>query len=276
MGGGSRFGRVLATLGLVALIAGASFAAGGGQSQSGAPVEAQVMRQLAQNGHASFFVVLRGNANLTAAADTRNRSRRGVEVYDTLTSFARESQAPLRAWLDARNIRYQPYWIVNAIFVKSADQAQLNAIAARPDVKQIRANHSYEIPKETVTRSKASPSTTEWGLNAINAPQVWSTFNDRGEGIVISSIDTGVRGSHEALVGQVPRKQRGQLRQQLQLVGSARRVPDQRPVRHERPRHTHDGHDGRRQRRLRARTRSASRRTQSGSRPRAACSRHAR
>ena len=68
-------------------------------------------------------------------------------------------------------------------------------------MKLIRANHSYAIPKETVTHSKASPSTTEWGLNAINAPQVWSTFNDRGEGIVISSIDTGVRGSHAALVG---------------------------------------------------------------------------
>ena len=80
-------------------------------------------------------------------------------------------------------------------------RAQLDAIAARPDVKLIRANHSYAIPKETVTHSKASPSTTEWGLNAINAPQVWSTFNDRGEGIVISSIDTGVRGSHAALAG---------------------------------------------------------------------------
>jgi hypothetical protein len=66
-----------------------------------------------------------------------NRSRQGVEVYDGLTSYARESQAPLRAWLDARGIRYQPYWIVNAVFVKSADQAELDAIAARPDVKLI-------------------------------------------------------------------------------------------------------------------------------------------
>ena len=159
------------------------------------------MRQLATKGDASFWVVLRGSADLTAAAGMHNRSRRGVAVYDGLTSFANQSQAPLRAWLDARNIRYQPYWIVNAIFVKSADEAQLDAIAARPDVKLIRANHSYAIPKETVTHSKASPSTTEWGLNAINAPQVWSTFNDRGEGIVISSIDTGVRGSHAALAG---------------------------------------------------------------------------
>jgi len=118
----------------------------------------------------------------------RNRSRRGVAVYERLTSYAHQSQAPLRAWLEARDIRYQPYWIVNALFVKSADRAQLEAIAARPDVKLIRANHSYPIPKETVTRAKASPETTEWGLNAINAPQVWSTFNDRGEGIELYGL----------------------------------------------------------------------------------------
>ena len=115
------------------------------------------MRQLATKGDASFWVVLRGSADLTAAAGMHNRSRRGVAVYDGLTSFANQSQAPLRAWLDARNIRYQPYWIVNAIFVKSADEAQLDAIAARPDVKLIRANHSYAIPKETVDSLEGEP-----------------------------------------------------------------------------------------------------------------------
>ena len=84
----------------------------------------------------------------------------------------------------------------------------VDSLAARPDVKEIRANHAYPIPKETVVpANEAQPSTTEWGLNAINAPQVWSTFNDRGEGIVVSSIDTGVRYTHQALVG----KYRGNL-----------------------------------------------------------------
>src|SRR3954469_4524702 len=209
MGGGARLGRAVAVAGLAALLLGASLAAGGGTSRPGAaPVEAQIARQLAKNGHASFWVVLRGKADLTSASGIRNRSRRGVEVYERLTSYAHQSQAPLKAWLEARGITYQSYWIVNAVFVKSADGNQLDAIAARPDVKLIRANHSYPIPKDTPARSDASPATTEWGLNAINAPQVWSTFNDRGEGIVISSIDTGVRYSHAALVGHY----RGNLR----------------------------------------------------------------
>src|SRR5262245_47335157 len=138
--GGGRFGRVLAAAGLTALLVGVSLAAGGGRAHPGAPVEAQVTRQLAKTGHASFFVVLRGDANVAAATSMHNRSRRGEFVYEQLTSFARESQAPLREWLDAHGVRYQSYWIVNAIFVKSAGPATVDALAARPDVKEIRAN----------------------------------------------------------------------------------------------------------------------------------------
>ena len=196
-----RFGRVFATLGLVALIAGASFAAGGGQSRPGAPVEAQVMRQLAENGDASFWVVLRGEADVSSAARIRSRSRRGVQVYERLTSLRARARLRSARGSTPRTSATSPTGSSTRSSSSRPNEAQLDAIAARPDVKLIRANHAYPIPKETVTRSKASPTTTEWGLNAINAPQVWSTFNDRGEGIVISSIDTGVRYSHQALVG---------------------------------------------------------------------------
>ena len=207
--GGGRFGRVLAAVSLAVVLGGVSLATAGGQARSKeAPVEAQVAAQLARTGHASFWIVLHGNANVAPAASIHNRSRRGEFVYDRLTSYARESQAPVRAWLDAHAVQYQAYWIVNAIFVKSAGPSIVDSLATRPDVKEIRANHAYPIPKETVVPAeRAQPSTTEWGLNAINAPQVWSTFNDRGEGIVVSSIDTGVRYTHQALVG----KYRGNL-----------------------------------------------------------------
>ena len=207
--GGARFGHVLAAVSLAVVLGGVSLATAGGQARSKeAPVEARVAQQLARTGHASFWIVLHGNATVAPAASIRNRSRRGEVVYERLTSYARESQAPVRAWLDAHGLQYQAYWIVNAIFVKSAGPSIVDSLAARPDVKEIRANHSYPIPKETrVSSSAARPATAEWGLNAIHAPQVWSTFNDRGEGIVISSIDTGVRYSHQALVG----KYRGNL-----------------------------------------------------------------
>src|SRR5438093_351637 len=42
----------------------------------------------------------------------------------------------------------------------------------------------------------------EWGIAAIHADQVWSTFGVRGEGIVVANIDTGVDYTHPALVGK--------------------------------------------------------------------------
>ena len=47
----------------------------------------------------------------------------------------------------------------------------------------------------------------EWGVDRINAPQVWSTYNDRGENIVVGNVDTGVLYTHGALVA----KYRGNL-----------------------------------------------------------------
>ncbi len=39
----------------------------------------------------------------------------------------------------------------------------------------------------------------EWGVSRVRAPQVWSKFNVRGEGVVVGSADTGVNWDHPAL-----------------------------------------------------------------------------
>ena len=111
----------LVAIGVAALLGGAALAAGDGPSgPSRAPIEAKVLRQLATKGHASFWVVLRAKADVSSASRIDNRSRRGEVVYKRLTALAHRSQAPIRALLDAQGIRYQPFWIVNAIHVKSA------------------------------------------------------------------------------------------------------------------------------------------------------------
>src|SRR5919109_1898986 len=199
VGGRPRFRRILVAVSLAALLSGAAVAADNGASAPNrARVEAKVLRQLATNGTASFWIVLRDEADLAGTTRIHDRSRRGEVVYKRLTAVARRSQAPVRAILDAQGVRYRPFWIVNAIRVKAAGQGTLDAVAARPEVREILATRSYPVPKPIKARP-SSPLTTEWGLNAINAPQVWSMFNDRGEGIVVANIDTGVRYSHTAI-----------------------------------------------------------------------------
>src|SRR5688572_1078756 len=62
-----------------------------------------------------FFVVLREQADLSPARSLSTKRDRGRFVYRALFDTAQQTQAPLRQWLDLRNIPYQSFHIVNAL-----------------------------------------------------------------------------------------------------------------------------------------------------------------
>ena len=170
-----------------------ALAAGSGPSGSTrAPIEAQVLRQLATKGHASFWVVLRDQADVSAASRIHNRvyARRGrLQAADRVRArrarrrsvrcSMRKASGISRSGSSTRSTSSRPA------------RRLLDAVAARPDVRGDPRDSRLPDPEADQGSRRSSPLTTEWGLNAIHAPQVWSTFNDRGEGIVVASIDTG-------------------------------------------------------------------------------------
>ena len=131
----------------------------------------------------------------------KDRKARAQYVYDALRSTASSSQAGIRAFLSTRNVSYRPFWIVNTLQV-TGDENLVSALAARPEVKSITPEHTYKIPDPMPGKTENSILTTEWGLNAIHAPEVWAEFSDRGEDIVVANIDTGVQWDHPALITQ--------------------------------------------------------------------------
>jgi subtilisin family serine protease len=181
----------------VAVMVGYAPAVAGPAPGAGASVE-QALRDQVANGDATFWVLLREQADLSAASKAPSRGARGQQVYDRLTATASTSQAGLRALLEARGASFRSYWIVNAIRVTGGADL-LNAIAARPEVAEIRADGTYQIPEPQPGEAQARIQTVEWGIARIRADEVWSTFNDRGENIVVANIDTGVEYTHPAL-----------------------------------------------------------------------------
>ncbi|MFI6762810.1 S8 family serine peptidase [Micromonospora sp. NPDC050417] len=171
-----------------------------------ATVDAQVLRELSGQGSTSFMVYLRERADLDGAATLRDTGARGIEVHRQLTATATRTQAGLRADLDARKTAYTSYWIANALHVRG-DRALVDAIAARPEVARIEPVKVYPLitpvpSRETSGRTpQDARNGAEWGLNNIEAPRVWSEYGDRGEGVVVANIDTGVQHNHPALVG---------------------------------------------------------------------------
>ena len=149
----------------------------------------------------------------------------------------------------------------------------LTPLAARPEVAEILADRVAQDPADPIRAPPgARPLTTEWGLNAIRAPEVWSTFGDRGEGIVVAQHRHRRALHAPGARHAVPRSQHGRhLRPQLQLVrpGPRLRQPSLGPATTSTTAPTRWGRWSATTA-TRARTRSASLRTRSGSPPRAA------
>ena len=173
----------------------------------------------------SFLVVLREQVDaqpLLDAAFTEpfDRTARATELYHTLTSRAQQSQAPLRAWLDANGIPYRPFYIVNMIEVRG-DAAAAQALRRFAAVDRLAANplvsgqnvlppaifqkaSSFLENGEVVLagQDNAMPAQAAldlpYGLTYTHAPAVWD-LGFRGQGIVVASQDTGVQWDHPAL-----------------------------------------------------------------------------
>ena len=179
---------------------------GGMPAATGADVEPQVLQELSIKGTTTFWVYLRERADLRPAAAIADRTRQGRVVYERLTRTAETSQARLLALLESQRVDFESYWIANTVRV-TGDRDLLERVAALPEVAQITADRVYAVPEPAPGTAEPRVDSVEWGVDRINAPEVWSTFGVTGEGIVVATIDTGVQFDHPALVA----KYRGNL-----------------------------------------------------------------
>ncbi|MEH1125759.1 S8 family serine peptidase [Micromonospora sp. CPCC 206061] len=175
-------------------------------AEARAPVSPDLVAELDAKGTTKFMVYLRERANLAGAAKQATSDARATHVYQQLTGTAKSSQADLRTELDERKAPYRSFWIANALQV-TGDQSTVDAIAARPDVERIEPSRSYPLltPTAKTLPTKAPErgvAAAEWNVDKVRAPEVWSQYGTRGEGIVVATIDSGAQYDHPALVNQ--------------------------------------------------------------------------
>jgi subtilisin family serine protease len=185
-----------------------SSAAASPPAQPLARIDPLVLQQLAANDVTTFWVIMRQKADLSAAYTMHGWNARGRFVVSQLQATANSSQANVRALLRSRGAPFQTFWIANAIRV-TAGKGLLRALEVRPDIERIVPAQVFSIPEPTPGQVEATIQSIEWNIDRINAPQVWNTFGDRGEGIVVANVDTGVQFNHPALVAQYRGNQGG-------------------------------------------------------------------
>ncbi|MFC8796089.1 S8 family serine peptidase [Promicromonospora sp. NPDC057138] len=155
---------------------------------------------LAERKTADFWVELADEADLTDARGITNWDDRGQYVYDALTSTAKTSQASLIKELEAAGADYESFWISNRILVEDGTLALADKLAKSGEVQRISETVQLDLvePVKRVPVSDKGTQSVEWGLDFINAPEVWD-MGYTGEGITVSNIDTGVQYDHPAL-----------------------------------------------------------------------------
>jgi subtilisin family serine protease len=185
------------TAGLVMAAAPAAVSAGGLSK-----VDAKVLQAVQGGKSTVYWALLRQKADLSGATSIKDWDARGWYVYNRLNAVANTSQKGLKALLRERGVSAKAFWIINAIRIKSG-AATLRVVAARSEVARIAADWSAKIvaPVEA-SASGAEVSAIEWNIMRVRANEVWSTYNDRGEGMTVASIDTGAQWNHPALIRQ--------------------------------------------------------------------------
>jgi serine protease AprX len=166
-----------------------------------AKVAPQVLAQAA-SGPTEFLVVLKAQADLSAAYKLPTKAEKGAYVYQQLSQLAARTQKPILAELKALGVSYRHFWVTNMIWVRG-DAASVQAMAQRADVARLDANPwvKQDLPQPVQAHPPQGPqfaSSVEESIGLVSAPQMWSDgFN--GQGAVIGGQDTGYQWDHEAL-----------------------------------------------------------------------------
>jgi serine protease AprX len=174
-----------------------------GSPQQIVKISPTLRQQIAQGEPARFLVQLRERADLRVGDERKTKEEKGRYVFETLVRHAQRTQGDLLRWLEQRQIRYQSFYIVNAVLVEGDSSVAL-ALAARSDVERIEANPLLQGIQPVEPDGGANyaqtiaPQGTEPGVAAIRAHELWAA-GVTGRGIVIGGQDTGIQWDHPTL-----------------------------------------------------------------------------
>ena len=175
-----------------------------GSQQQGVPiVDPVLLSQSKTSEPLDYLIYFEEKANLTAAYDLPWEAR-GWYVYNTLTRQADQSQARVREYLSSQGLTYQSFWAENAILVQASSGEQLRGLLPFTEIAMLQS-----IPQMTLVEplpameveSAGESRAVSANIARIHADDVWD-LGFRGGGIVVGSIDTGVRATHNALADQ--------------------------------------------------------------------------
>ena len=142
---------------------------------------------------------------------THKLSDRGTRLnsfYRTLKNHADQTQSQFLSSFEKlssfKSVETRQLWITNQLIIKNASQETVKFLLDSDQVSKAEADRIIPLlnPVQNKLNGKTCNSTTNdgipWGITRIEASKAWAE-GFRGQGIVVSNVDTGVQYTHEAL-----------------------------------------------------------------------------
>ncbi len=175
-------------------------------------IDAGVHRALRKQGSADLIITMKESTqntlNSLEEVEFASRDQKISSMVDSLEYHASATQRPVFEVLNQESTgdlytQSKSFWITNQVFVEGASAELVAKLSKIPEIQSIR--EQYILPllepvSEVAVETNATINANEWGVTKVQAPEVWAEGNT-GEGIIVANIDTGVRGTHEALKG---------------------------------------------------------------------------
>ncbi|CAG7835760.1 unnamed protein product [Allacma fusca] len=171
-----------------------------------------LVKSLEANGRVNVVVTLKERTSSVLGQFSlktyETRTDRLNAVATSLQAFAAKSQARVLRALEQEKLHnhgftFKSLWLTNQILIRKADLGLVEKLSDFEEVDTITEEIviNLEEPLDLTIYDnlpKADDEEFQWGVEQIEAPVVWNGGN-RGDGIVVATIDTGVRYTHEAL-----------------------------------------------------------------------------
>jgi len=163
---------------------------------------------LSKTGSLEILISFGGTGNTLSHFNTlsfENRAARRQAIKDVLELYVAPKQAKaLNLLAKEKSLeKVVSLWVSNQVFVKGATSDIIFALAELEEVTYIQENEYIPLEESEVLPGhspKDNHILAEWGVEKIKAPQVWAQ-GTTGAGVIIATIDTGARGTHEVLRG---------------------------------------------------------------------------
>ncbi|MBK8701477.1 MAG: S8 family peptidase [Saprospiraceae bacterium] len=160
------------------------------QAQNAKKIDAYLSVKAGLEQELDYVVILQHQPDVRPAAGIRGKNNKAAFVYQTLKKNADDSQQTLTTWLQANKIYYEPFFVVNAIRIKSKPSIMW-LLAEMAEVKKIIPNFNLSLERveeeKTVISREIKP---EWGITMIQADSVWR-LGYNGQDVIIGGQDTG-------------------------------------------------------------------------------------